>query len=272
MNESVIVTVYVTIDDTLKALGHQTDQRAQVSDAEVLTVAVVAALYFQQHHERSLCILRQVGYIQRQLSISRFNRRLHALRERLEDVIWVLTMLARDGEVFIIDSLPLPVCRRVRAKRCRKVQGAAYFGYCAAKDEHFYGLRLHWVCSERGIPVTFQVLPASYHDLRALDALIPALPSGALVAADKAYLSARVEARLLAHTGVRLVVARRKNMLPNTPADDAFIRLHRHTIETANSQLERMGNQRLHAPTLNGFLLKLHAALLALVCLALTSN
>ncbi len=71
--------------------------------------------------------------------------------------------------------------------------------------------------------------------------LIPHLSSGALVAADKGYISACQEARLLALTGVRLVVVRRRNMLPNTATDDAFIRRYRHTIETANSRLDQIG-------------------------------
>ena len=61
MNSHVIVAVYVAIDETLKALGHETDKRAQMRAAEVLTVAVVAALYFGNHQERSLCVLQQTG-------------------------------------------------------------------------------------------------------------------------------------------------------------------------------------------------------------------
>ncbi len=60
MNEQTIVTVYVVIDDTLKAMGHESDQRAWVSDAEVLRVAVLAARYFQNHHERALCIVDNI--------------------------------------------------------------------------------------------------------------------------------------------------------------------------------------------------------------------
>ncbi len=262
MNETTIVTVYVVIDETLKRLGHQSHVLAQVSDAEVLTVAVLAARYFGNHHERPLCVLRLSRHIRRGLSISRFNRRLHALSEVLEMLVEVLLDLAREGEAFIIDSLPLPVCRRVRAQRCRKVTGVAYYGYCAAKRERFYGYRLHLVCSSSGSPVAFQVL----HDLHAVYSLTACLPCGALVAADKGYISAPLEARVLADFGVRFVVARRKNMLPNTPADDAFIRTYRHTIEIFNSQLESMGTQHLRARTLDGFLLKVHAALFALAC------
>lgn len=74
---------------------------------------------------------------------------LHQLRDRLEDVLWVLTELRRDGQVFIIHSMPLPVCKRVRAKRSKLVVARVYYGYCAATDEKFFGLRLHWIAMHR---------------------------------------------------------------------------------------------------------------------------
>jgi hypothetical protein len=154
----------------------------------------------------------------------------------------------------------------VRATRCRKVKGRLYYGYCAAKDEKFFGWRLHLVCTPTGLPVSFSLLPAALHDLTPVYELTFQLPSGALVVADKGYNSARDEASILAHTGVRLVVQRRDNMLPNTSVDDRLIRQHRHLIETVNSQLGAMGIQRLRARTNEGFLIKVHAALLALIC------
>ena len=57
MNDTYIVTAYSVIDDLLKAHGYADDVRATISAAEILTVAVVAAKYFQNLHERSLCIL-----------------------------------------------------------------------------------------------------------------------------------------------------------------------------------------------------------------------
>ncbi len=56
MNDSDIVAVYVVIDDVLKAYGFDEDCRATGSAAEILTVGVIAAKYFQnhlhQHHSR----------------------------------------------------------------------------------------------------------------------------------------------------------------------------------------------------------------------------
>lgn len=140
---------------------------------------VGAALYFGNHQERGLCVVRGMGYIRQPLSVSRFNQRLHALCDLLRLVLETLTGLAREGEAFIIDSMPLPMCKRVRASRCRKLRGKVYYGYCATKDEHFFGLRLHLVCDCAGVPVAFSVQPASVHDTRPAEALLTALPSGA---------------------------------------------------------------------------------------------
>src|SRR5207237_9561148 len=87
---------------------------------------------------------------------------------------------------FVIDSLPVPVCRRVRARRCGKVRGRAYCGYCAAKQEKFFGWRLHLVCTTDGVPVACVLLPASYHALTRLHDLLYALLAGAYVYAHKA--------------------------------------------------------------------------------------
>ena len=43
MNDTLIVTVSVVLDDRLRAMGHRTDCRAQTSDSPVLTVGVIAA-------------------------------------------------------------------------------------------------------------------------------------------------------------------------------------------------------------------------------------
>ncbi len=150
---AVIVAVYVILDDLLRAMEHRTDPRARTSDSDTaqrttVTVGVIAACQFQNHHERALCVLKGLGYLSGPLSVSRFNHRFHALAHRLSDVVDLLATLLTAGTLFIIDSMPLPVCRRARAWRCRKVQGAEYCGYCAAKKEKLFDQRVSSVtCS-----------------------------------------------------------------------------------------------------------------------------
>ena len=38
-----IVAIYAIVEDLLQAIGHQEDRRIQMSDAEVITAALVAA-------------------------------------------------------------------------------------------------------------------------------------------------------------------------------------------------------------------------------------
>lgn len=264
MNATWIITAFVVIDDLMAALEHRCHPLAQASDAEVLTVAVVAAKYFQNHHERALCVMQECGYLSGPLSTSRFNRRLHALGDWLLLVAETLGELFTTGETYVIDSMPVPVCRRVRARRCRKVRGRIYCGYCTAKDEKFFGWRLHLVCTLAGEPVRFTLLPASLHDLTPVHELADALPAGATLLGDKGYISASDAAAIQAASGVRLVAQVRANMQPLQWRDDFDLRTHRHIVETVNSQLEKMAVERLHARTNPGFFFKVHASIVAL--------
>src|SRR5919205_2680911 len=204
MDATWIVTVFAIIDTLMVHLDHQSHPLAHVPDSEVLTVAVVAAKYFQNHHERALVIMQATHHLSDTLSTSRFNRRLHALADWLAFVSETLGEVLTTGEVFVIDSLPLPVCKRARARRCGKVRGRLYCGYCAAKDEKFFGWRLHLICTPAGVPVRCALLPGALHDLTPLHELTVDLPAGARGFGGKGYNSAAGEASILAATGVRV--------------------------------------------------------------------
>ncbi len=59
--ETQIVFVYGLCDDLLKALQHGEDPQCRVSDAKILTVALVAALYFGGHFQRANKFLHERG-------------------------------------------------------------------------------------------------------------------------------------------------------------------------------------------------------------------
>ncbi len=264
MDAEWIITVFVILDELCTRGGHRDHKLAHVSEAEVLTVAIVAARYFQNHHERALLVLRELGYLPHSLSVSRFNRWLHAGADWLELGVQVLMEVAQTGEIFIIDSMPVPVCRRVRARRCRKVRGLDFCGHCTAKKEKFFRWRLHLICTPQGRPVSYTLLAGRYQDLTPIHELTFVLPPGVTVYGDKGDISADDAATILADTGVRLIAARRKNMKPNEWHDEMNLKRYRKTIETVNSQMEKMGVQRLHARTNAGFEIKVHASLFAL--------
>lgn len=263
MNDTYIITVYVVVDELLRIMNYSTDVRTGINGAEIITIAVVSAKYFQNHHERAVGVLHRLGYIGK-ISVSRFNRRLHALGNYLHEVTrWVGELFAY-GRLFIVDTLPVPVCKAVRATRCRKVQGKAYHGRCVAKRETYFGWQLHLMCDAFGVPVAFDLLPAAWDELVPLQALLSTLPAGSHVIADKGYISA-YDCFLADYGGeVTFIPQYRNNMADFRPAEQRALLKQRSRIETVNRQLENMGLQRLHARTHDGFFLKVLASLLAL--------
>ena len=46
LSEAKIISIFCIVDDMLKACGHKEDIRIRVSDSEIITKAIISALYF----------------------------------------------------------------------------------------------------------------------------------------------------------------------------------------------------------------------------------
>lgn len=75
-----IVAVFCLVDDMLKCIHHQENQQCVMSDAEVMSTAIIAALYFGGNYTQSCKLLHSQSYIPRMLSKSRFSRRMHRIK------------------------------------------------------------------------------------------------------------------------------------------------------------------------------------------------
>jgi len=80
MDDKIIAT-FCLCDDLLKAMHHREDRPCQMNDAEIMTTALIASLFFRGNHESARTMLKQHGYIPHMLSKSRFSRRLHRIKE-----------------------------------------------------------------------------------------------------------------------------------------------------------------------------------------------
>jgi hypothetical protein len=85
MDDKIIAT-FCLCDDRLKAMHHQEDRQCQMNDADIMTTACIAALFFRGNHESARAMLQQYGYVPHMGSKSRFNRRLH----RMKDILIIL--------------------------------------------------------------------------------------------------------------------------------------------------------------------------------------
>lgn len=269
-----IITFYCACDDFLKTQQHTDPPRSQMTQAEVMTAALVAAEFFCGNLRRACQYLKETGLIPSMLRESRFNRRLH--RITAEQWQGVLTALRdeKDEATFIVDSCPVPVCHLKRAGKSRLYaeNRAAYFGKCAAKDERFFGIKAHVVTTSCGRPVEILLLCGCGHDLIGLAELRLDLPEGSELLADKGYTDYKMEDSLLEDEGIRLLALRKSNSKRKRPdKEEAAIRKLRKRIETTFSQVSTRLARRIHAITEAGFESKVWAAFVAYALVGIAS-
>jgi hypothetical protein len=148
-----IVAVYCLCDDMLKALHHKNDHQCRMTDAEVMTTAIIAALDYGGNLEKARWMLAKEGYIPQMLSRSRFNRRWHRMAGlflTLFDLLGETWKQLNSHSIYVIDSFPVSVCDNYRIQRCHIYQDKAFRGYQSSKKRYFYGLKIHLMITETG--------------------------------------------------------------------------------------------------------------------------
>jgi hypothetical protein len=69
-------------------MNHKEPERRKMTDAEVITVILLAAGYFAGNIEKSLCFVRCTGLMPHMLGKSRFNRRMYQIGELLSELFF----------------------------------------------------------------------------------------------------------------------------------------------------------------------------------------
>jgi hypothetical protein len=141
-----------------------------------MTVPLVAAAFFGGNIEASRSFLDEYGYIEKAISKSRLNRRIHAIEPKLWRVLFELLAQAfkerNADQTYVVDgglpaggglrqySHPPLLCRLYPPQE----SAGALRGYIPSKRRYFYGLRVHLVVSGAGEPVEFSLEAASEAD------------------------------------------------------------------------------------------------------------
>jgi len=254
------IIIYTLIDDILKTIKHQEDKRRIMSDSEVITTVLIAAVLFAGNIEKARGVLYQTGLIPDMLGKSRLCRRIHAISDLIQNLFFHLGLVFKQVNTsmeYVLDSVPIPICDNIRIKRSKIVQGEEYRGYIASKRRYFYGVRLHILATSDGIPVEMVFIPGAPHDSIALHELPFHLPRKSEIYADSAYTDYSVEDHLKETDTIILSPQRKKNSLR---WDEIPIRWYkdytRKRIETVFSEITNFFPKHIHAVTIDGFLLK----------------
>lgn len=261
------LAIYCFIDDFLKARHHREDVRIEVTDAEVLTIAVVAMLYFGGNFERSRLVLHELGLIPRLLSRSRLSRRITRLLDLIHLLFHQLGQVLKElhwDTRYLLDSFPVAVCDNIRIARCRLAKGELYRGKVCSKRRYFYGVKVQLLATSDGLPVEFCILPGGCADLQGLAELALDLPKNAQLFVDSTYNCYEWEDYLSEIENLRLQVPRKTN---SKREREPWLEVHkswmRKYIETTIGEVEKLFPRKIHATTLNGFLLKIALFLFA---------
>ena len=126
-----IIAIFCLCADMLKALHHFEDRQCQMTDAEVMTTAIVAAMFFRGNFELAHKHLQTEGYIPHMLGKSRFNRRLHRMQGLFLTLFRLLGETWKDlnaQSIYVIDSYPIAACDNYRICCSRRYQGEVWQG------------------------------------------------------------------------------------------------------------------------------------------------
>lgn len=260
------IAIYCFLDDFLKATGHQEDIRCQISDAEIMTIALLAAMFFYGNQTTAMQYMYQHQGTY-ELDKSQFNRRLARLQAQLWAIFRAVGQTLKELNTtsrYLLDSFPVAVCDNIRIKTCQLVKGESYRGYSANKRRYFYGFRVQVITTAQGLPVDFYIYAGAFVDATAIQVMPIELPQGSELYTDSGYLNYELEDLLAECDQVQLRTIRRSNSKRQDEPALAFLKKqYRRRIETTFSQIKAHFPAKIHAVTAQGFLLKLSLFIMA---------
>ncbi|UKY84467.1 IS982 family transposase [Elizabethkingia anophelis] len=206
--------------------------------------------------------------IRQKIDRSVYNRRKRRLANKIDEIRIKLARSFNELEnIFIIDSMPVEVCKLSRSGTSKICKDAEYCypnrGFCASQKMHFYGYKLHAVCSVNGVFQSVDLSPASVHDIHYLKDIREQLSDCTLLG-DKGYLSSEMQIDLFNYAHIELETPKRVNQKDYMPKFYLF-KKQRKRIETLFSQLcDQFMIRRNYAKSFEGFKTRLLAKITAL--------
>ena len=211
----------------------------KLSDLELVAINITAE-YLGIDSEYQLFRNLKNTYVFEKIERSVYNRRRRKLFSWIEEIRRVIVSKLDDFEnIFILDSMPLEVCKIARSGRTKICKEVYYAqpnrGFCASQQTSFYGYKLHAVCSKSGVFQSFDLSPASVHDINFLKDIKDQMSDCTLLG-DRGYLSADVQLDLFNSMNIKLETPMRANQKNYKKQPYIFMK-SRKRIETLFSQL-----------------------------------
>lgn len=240
-----IVNVFVMVDDFCKIYYPARKLRARgplpkLADSEVITMEVVGEYlgfdtdegiynYFARHWKFLFPNLPDRSNFVRQCA------NLWNVKQQFFEHL----SHCRDKYIQIVDSIPVEVCKFIRAKTARQFKDTAKYGKWFGQT--FFGYRLHLKITDFGMIRNFILAPANEHDIHYSESLL-ADDRGGWVLGNKGYRSKDLHNKLWQQRKIYFHTSLRRIDKKNSPLPRQTIRKltgKRRLIETVAGQLEQ---------------------------------
>lgn len=244
-----IISIFCVIEDELKKLNLSTLRQRGFepgfSDSEVITLEVVGEFlgmdtdkgiwrYFKTHWSHFFPrIPCRTTFIRQAANLWKVKQFLHGVMSK--------ACGGNSDPWHIVDGLPMPVCSLGHAHSCQLFKNQAHHGYCAAKDEHYYGFKGHILINSEGVIWSSDLAAANVDERDVL----PLMTGGVqgLLLGDKGYIRP-ILSQEMEQNGIKLLTPVRCNMKKGVwEKAKKFFGDTRRRIETVISQL----SERFHA-------------------------
>ena len=260
--ETLVIAGYVFADEARspRRLGRP----AEVSDEELIALAVCQSITGISSDRQFLGIVGKLlpGWFPRLPDQSQYNRRLRSLTPRM---VWVqqrICGLLASGGVRVADGTLIGVANYAGCQGRSEFAGTAAYGYCAAKSQYVWGVRLVLVTDAVGVPVGYTLVAANEKEYEPVRELTTGQPGCTLIA-DKG-LWGRAYAETLALQGVTILTPERVRSASNLEREKRLASL-RLVIESTISNLKCQMRLEQHlAKTPVGLVQRIAQRLLAL--------
>jgi len=241
-------------------------RQPKLTDVELIAVNLTAEYMSIDSECQLFRILPK--YIKQKIERSVYNRRKRRLFPHIDSFRKKLASRFNANEShFIVDSMPAEVAKMTRSRNSKICKRHYYsspdIGYCASQKMHYYGYKIHAVCSINGIFQSFDISKASVHDIHYLKD-IKTQYRHCVILGDKGYLSADYQLDLFEECKITLAVPMRKNQRNYKPQPYPLKRC-RKRIETLFSQLcDQFRIRNNYAKTFDGFKTRILSKITAL--------
>jgi len=248
--------------------------KPKMSDCQIIALAITGESLGIDSESYFWCKLKNehTSEFPNLIDRSNFNRRRKRLYRLIEELNQMIASSLHFGEdVFLVDSIPIPVCKNAREKQCKvckeDFETAPDKGYSAVNKTYFFGYKLHLLTSVNGIFHSMDLTKASVHDVHYLQQVKYSGLNHSTLLADKGYLSKPHQIDLFNSCQVKLKTPMRLNQKGYQSYPKIYKRV-RKRIETLFAQLcDQFMLKRNYAKTLLGLSVRILSKITAVTLL-----